>query len=71
MTDIFGEIRPEGSQVSDEKKKADARARYAEKKAMKLATGEKEPKIGKSANPTGRPKSIVNRVTEYGTCLTS
>lgn len=67
MTDIFGEIRPEGSQVSDEKKKADARARYAEKKAMKIASGEKIPReMKESANPKGRPKSIVNRVTEYG-----
>lgn len=67
MTDIFGEIRPEGSQVSDEKKKADARARYAEKKAMKIATGEKVPSEFKGTrNAGGRPKSIVNRVTEYG-----
>jgi hypothetical protein len=67
MTDIFGEIRPEGSQVSDEKKKADARARYAEKKAMKIASGEKVPSEFKGTrSDVGRPKSIVNRVTEYG-----
>lgn len=70
---LFGDIRPEGSDVSDEDKKAKAREYYqrkkAEKKAMALATGEKLPKdepVGKSQNPSGRPKSIVNRVTEYG-----
>ena len=71
-------IRPEGSDVSSEEKKADARARAAakrdEKKAMKLATGEKLPRNHDKAglhnpanrNTAGRPKSIVNRVTEYG-----
>jgi hypothetical protein len=63
---MFDEIRPEGSVVSSEGKKADARARYAQKKAMKLATGELIPEIKASHNPAGRPKSIVNRVTEYG-----
>ena len=64
---LFGPIRPEGSEVSSEEKKADARARYAEKKAMKIATGAKIPKsLKESPNPSGRPKSIVNRVTEYG-----
>ena len=63
---MFDEIRPEGSVVSSESKKADARARYAQKKAMKLATGEMIPEIKPSHNPAGRPKSIVNRVTEYG-----
>ena len=70
---IFGEIRPEGSEVSSEEKKARARQFYqmkkAEKKAMQLATGQqppKEPKPSASPHPTGRPKSIVNRVTEYG-----
>lgn len=74
MTDIFGEIRPEGSEVSDEEKKAKARQYYqmkkAEKKALLLATGEKQPRRGapegSNNGPTGRPKSIVNRVTEYG-----
>lgn len=74
MTDIFGDIRPEGSEVSDEIKKAKARQHYqlkkAEKKALMLATGEKLPKMGapegSKNNPAGRPKSIVNRVTEYG-----
>lgn len=73
MTDIFGEIRPEG-QVSSEEKKALARQHYqlkkAEKKALMLATGEKQPRggapEGSRNNPAGRPKSIVNRVTEYG-----
>ena len=70
---IFGEIRPEGSEVSSEEKKARARQFYqmkkAEKKAMQLATGQqppKEPKPSASPHPSGRPKSIVNRVTEYG-----
>ena len=63
---MFDEIRPEGSIVSSEAKRADARARYAQKKAMKLATGEILPKIQETHNPAGRPKSIVNRVTEYG-----
>jgi len=63
---MFDEIRPEGSVVSSEAKRADARARYAQKKAMKLATGEILPKIQETHNPAGRPKSIVNRVTEYG-----
>ncbi len=67
MTDIFGEIRPEGSQVSKEEAKAKARAKYAEKKAMQIATGEKVPgEFRGKHNAAGRPKSIVNRVTEYG-----
>lgn len=63
---MFDEIRPEGSVVSSDEKRADARARYAKKKAMKIATGEMIPEIKPSVNPAGRPKSIVNRVTEYG-----
>lgn len=63
---LFGPIRPEGSDVTPEDVKAQKRAYYAERKAMKIASGEKEPKVGKSHNPAGRPKSIVNRVTEYG-----
>ena len=67
---LFGEIRPEGSEVSSEEEKQRARdfykAKKAQKKALDLATGEKLPKEGKSPHPPGRPKSIVNRVTEYG-----
>lgn len=35
------------------------------KKAMRVAKGQKEPR------PRGRPKSIVNRVTEYGALFNS
>ena len=84
---MFDEIRPEGSTVSSAelKKKAReyAKARRAEKKAMKLATGQIEPKAApepeqlkdeydftnftpRSQKQPGRPKSIVNKVTEYG-----
>lgn len=64
---LFGPIRPEGSEVTPEDVKAQKRAYYAERKAMKIATGEKEPKEFKGKhNLAGRPKSIVNRVTEYG-----
>ena len=65
-------IRPEGSTVTSqeeiEKKKQYVAAKRAEKKAMKLATGEKLPRTEKPVvrNTGGRPKSIVNRVTEYG-----
>jgi hypothetical protein len=75
---MFDEIRPEGSQVSSEDAKRRAReasaAKRAQKKAMKLATGEKLPRDYSNTglmNPenrhtAGRPKSVVNRVTEYG-----
>jgi hypothetical protein len=72
---MFDEIRPEGSHVSSEEKKAEAREyaarKRAEKKAMKLATGEKFPRTGglndpANRNTAGRPKSIINKVTEYG-----
>lgn len=75
---MFDQIRPEGSHVSSEEKKAEARAiaaaKRAEKKAMKLASGEKlprEPRTGGFSDPAnrntaGRPKSIINKVTEYG-----
>jgi hypothetical protein len=63
---MFDEIRPEGSVVSSDAKRADARARYAHKKAMKIATGEVIPEIKTALAGPGRPKSIVNRVTEYG-----
>jgi len=72
---MFDEIRPEGSHVSSEEKKAEAREyaarKRAEKKAMKLATGEKLPRTGglndpANRNTAGRPKSIINKVTEYG-----
>ena len=67
---LFGEIRPEGSLLTDaeklEYKKKYAKMKRDQKKAMALATGEKMPKEPKIPQPTGRPKSIVNRVTEYG-----
>ena len=71
---MFDEIRPEGSTVNSEDLKKKAReyaaAKRAEKKAMKLATGVIEPKEPKNFDtpkgPGGRPKSIVNKVTEYG-----
>ena len=73
---MFDEIRqPTVKQNSEEhKKKAreTARARRAEEKAMKIASGEMTPRanagppIGTVNNPNGRPKSIINRVTEYG-----
>lgn len=75
---MFDEIRPEGSDVSSEAKKAAAREiaaiKRAERKAIALATGDKlprEPRTGgfndpANRNTKGRPKSIVNRVTEYG-----
>lgn len=82
---MFDEIRPEGSTVSSEALKQKAReygkAKRAQKKAMKLATGQIEPKqpeppkdefdmtnfVPRSQkNSPGRPKSIVNKVTEYG-----
>jgi hypothetical protein len=88
---MFKEIRPEGSMVSSEairqKARDYAKAKRAEKKAMKLATGKIDPKIAiqinevvddfdadafhpRSQNPKpnlgGRPKSVVNKVTEYG-----
>jgi hypothetical protein len=62
------EIRPEGDMVSSEAKRRYNREyaakKKAEKRAMKLVTGKAEPR--ESFNPKGRPKSIVNRVTEYG-----
>ena len=75
---LFGEIRPEGSLVSADRKKKAAeyyQRKKAEKKAMALATGEKLPKEPKVVNKPelhngnglkGKPKSVVNRVTEYG-----
>jgi len=71
MTDIFGEIRPEDSPVTTEKQRQHSKAQYAQKKAMKIATGQRDPRDTLSDNPQnrhtkGRPKSIVNRVTEYG-----
>jgi len=85
---MFEEIRPEGSTVSSAELKRKAReygrAKRAEKKAMKLATGKIEPKEAPEPEPVkdeydltnfvpksqkaapGRPKSIVNKVTEYG-----
>ena len=67
---LFGEIRPEGSILTDaeklEYKKQYQKMKRDQKKAMALSTGEKMPKEPKIPLPTGRPKSIVNRVTEYG-----
>ena len=83
---MFEEIRPEGSTVTSEEIKKKAReyaaAKRAQKKAMKLATGQIEPKaietvpvvdefdmtafVPRSQVKAGRPKSIVNKVTEYG-----
>ena len=63
---MFDEIRPEGSLVSSEKKLAASKAKYAQKKAMKIATGEVIPEIKTAIAGPGRTKSIVNRVTEYG-----
>ena len=67
---LFGEIRPEGSILTDaeklEYKKQYLKMKRDQKKAMGLATGEKLPKEPKIQNTIGRPKSIVNRVTEYG-----
>jgi len=65
---MLDEIRPEGNMVSSEAKRKYSRdyaaKKRAEKRAMKLVTGKAEPR--ESFNPKGRPKSIVNRVTEYG-----
>lgn len=84
---MFEEIRPEGSTVNSEELKQKARdyakVKRAQKKAMKLATGQIEPKetietvpvvdefdmtafVPRSQKAAGRPKSIVNKVTEYG-----
>jgi len=73
---LFGDIRPEGSEVSSDKQKAASKAQYAQKKAMKIATGQRDPRDTLSDNPQnrhtkGRPKSIVNRVTEYGALFNS
>jgi hypothetical protein len=75
---MFDEIRPEGSTVRSEEDKRKAReyaaAKRAEKKALKLASGEKLPRKHSTGgfsdpanrNTAGRPKSIINKVTEYG-----
>ena len=68
---MFDQPISEPKFASTEKQREYARAYYkrkqAEKKAMKLATGEHIPSEPKpSHNPAGRPKSVVNRVTEYG-----
>lgn len=49
--------------IDNDKIKAKRQAYRAQQKALKLATGKKLPK---EPRPVGRPKSIVNRVTEYG-----
>ena len=68
---MFHEIRPEGSLLTPPdrlaKQKAEKAAARAEKRAMRIASGEKMPKINpEQTRSTGRPKSVVNRVTEYG-----
>lgn len=63
---LFGPIRPEGTHISDEAKKAASKAQYAQKRAMKIASGKRLPAEPKPGVSPGRPKSIVNRVTEYG-----
>jgi hypothetical protein len=75
---MFDEIRPEGSTVNSEEQKKKSReqaaVKRAEKKAFKLATGEKLPRDYSNTglhnpanrNTAGRPKSIINKVTEYG-----
>ena len=63
---LFGPIREPGDITPDDVK-AKKKAYYAERKAMKIASGEKQPRESRpTGNPNGRPKSIVNRVTEYG-----
>lgn len=62
---LFGPIRPENSSVYPEEKKAKARAEYQARKAMKRASGKVIVDKPATGGP-GRPKSIVNRVTEYG-----
>lgn len=49
--------------IDNDEIKAKRQAYRAQQKALKLATGKKLPK---EPRPVGRPKSIVNRVTEYG-----
>lgn len=49
--------------INNDEIKAKRQAYRAQQKALKLATGKKLPK---EPRPVGRPKSIVNRVTEYG-----
>lgn len=77
MADIWGEIRPEGSLLTDPKvnkeRKLRSRMKKKQKKdqevAMKLATGQyipKEEDVKKNENIYKTPKSVVNRVTEYG-----
>lgn len=69
---IFGEIRPQGSHVSSDELKEKKRQYYqmkkAEKKALNIVTGQQPPKEPRPVTPNvaGRPKSVVNRVTEYG-----
>ena len=68
---MFDEIRPEGSLLTPPdrlaKQKAEKAAARAEKRAMRIASGEKMPKINPDqTRGSGRPKSVVNRVTEYG-----
>jgi len=67
---LFGDIRPEGSLMNDAEKREYARKYQqmmrAQKKANGFVTGVKMPYEARVPLATGRPKSIVNRVTEYG-----
>jgi hypothetical protein len=69
---IHGDVRPEGSHVSSEELKEKKRQYYqmkkAEKKALNIVTGQQPPKEPRPVTTisSGRPKSVVNRVTEYG-----
>jgi len=66
---MLDEIRPEGSRASSEQKRAYSKEYAAKKRAEKrvnnLVTGKAEPKAP-GVNLGRRPKSVVNRVTEYG-----
>lgn len=63
-------IREEGSKVSSEMTLLNAKAKHKakrdEERALKIANGTYKPSHINSNNGGGRPKSIVNRVTEYG-----
>lgn len=60
------------SEEEKQKRKEINRAKSAERRAMRIASGEQDPRatggppLGTVNNPKGRPKSVVNRVTEYG-----
>lgn len=60
--------QPISSPEAIERSRKQTAEKTAQRRAMKLATGEAFPKEPKAptTNTKGRPKSIVNRVTEYG-----